>query len=707
MIRTLRRGAIATAIAWAATLLVSPARAQETDTTDAGVPPDTRETADAGPVSEPAPAPTPAPTPAPAPAPALAPAPETITVRGRKLEDTLVRDLSKYGTRVVTISAADVQTTDALDVAGALEKLAPGLYITPKNGPFDYVDVSLQGSRTQDVLWLLDGVRLDNRLYASTTPLDTFPAAIVDRLEIIEGPQALFFGTQALAGAVNIVTKSFSDQTDGAISLGVNTLGGRHADAYLRTSIASHRFVVYGSGDLSVGYPPFRDQDYQPSSTSRSRRYELLTLGAKYGFDIRPDLRVSAQYQHTDARLDYARPYLVATAYNDRDEHVAIAKIEYSPSRAFELLAKGYYHLWMSHFTEFDNVPGSPGMITQVDNNDFWGFRDFGANAVVKVVPTRWFEAFAGYDFQSYDGNDAVLVIEKKSEAVHALFLQLRSPDWMAPKLAAGVRYNVSSFGPDATVWDVSARYDLGGVFSVRGVVGTAFRLPTAEELFANDPNDERGDPKLRPERSFGATLSIGGKASWVGLPHLGWDVTGFYRDVTDLISASGFDDATNQSIFENVAGTVRVRGVTAAVMGSVGDDWSLDASYTYSSAEQTDGMQIDRTPRHLAKGRIDWHPRELPIGAAVFASYVGDMFQSFGDSDREKIAGHVVVDLTARGFLDRERRHRVQAGVSNVLGEAYATSYGKATSDADGTKYTYWNLGAPRTFSVGYRYQF
>jgi len=134
---------------------------------------------------------------------------ETIEVRGHKLEAIVPRELAHYGTRVETITAEQVENAGRPDVATSLETLAPQLYISPKNGPFDYVNISFQGSRTQDVLWLLDGVRLNNRLYGGTTPLDTFPASMVERVELMEGPQALFYGTQAVAGAINIVTKDF------------------------------------------------------------------------------------------------------------------------------------------------------------------------------------------------------------------------------------------------------------------------------------------------------------------------------------------------------------------------------------------------------------------------------------------------------------------------------------------------------------------
>ena len=111
-----------------------------------------------------------------------------------------------------TITAAQIQNGGYYDVAQALQALVPGLFLTPKAGPFDYVTASLQGSRTNEILWLVDGVRISNRLYNGTTPLDTIPAHMVERIEILEGGQGLFYGTQAVAGVINVVTKAFTEQ---------------------------------------------------------------------------------------------------------------------------------------------------------------------------------------------------------------------------------------------------------------------------------------------------------------------------------------------------------------------------------------------------------------------------------------------------------------------------------------------------------------
>src|SRR5690242_5814878 len=73
---------------------------------------------------------------------------DTVTVIGVKLEEELPQELSRTGVRVDTISSGELKNGGYPDVATALQSLAPGLYVSPKNGPFDYVDLSYQGSRT-------------------------------------------------------------------------------------------------------------------------------------------------------------------------------------------------------------------------------------------------------------------------------------------------------------------------------------------------------------------------------------------------------------------------------------------------------------------------------------------------------------------------------------------------------------------------------
>jgi vitamin B12 transporter len=123
-----------------------------------------------------------------------------------QLEETTPLKLARYGNRVEIITGEDLRLGGFNDLTQALQMRLPGLHLAPKNGAFDYVGCSLQGSRCQDILWLIDGVRINNPLYNSTTPLDTVPSHMVERIEVLYGGQGIFYGTQSVAGVVNVVS---------------------------------------------------------------------------------------------------------------------------------------------------------------------------------------------------------------------------------------------------------------------------------------------------------------------------------------------------------------------------------------------------------------------------------------------------------------------------------------------------------------------
>jgi outer membrane cobalamin receptor len=630
---------------------------------------------------------------------------EEIVVTGKRLEESLPGILSQQGIRVDTITAQQIANGGYVDIAQSLQFLAPGLYISPKNGPFDYIDASFQGSRTSDILWLVDGVRINNRLYAGTTPLDTLPSAMVDRIELMEGGQALFYGTEAAAGAIDIITKGFTDTPQGAVTLGGDTNDSGHFDGSFSDSFGRSQFVLYADADVSSGFRPFREQDFQPSSTSRDRAYTVYSVGGKYAYDVTDDLRASLFYQYDYSKLDDAVPEIVQQAFNDRNEHILSGKIDYTPSDDFQLFAKGYWHDWASHYTEYDNVVGSPGKLETSEDHGPWGYEDYGLNLMSKFKLGPSVDAIAGYDFQRYSGSDAVLVIRQTTQTVNAVFGQIATSDELLPngKISLGVRYNAPSVGQDATVGTLSGRYDLTSDLFVRGQIGTAFRLPTAEELFADDPFDERGNPNLKPEKSENLNASVGG---WFVGHHFKWEVIGFMRNVHNLIDYATFDAATDQAVFGNIPGLVRIRGGELDLAADF-TDFSADVNYTYSHSVQDNNLQIDRVPVHQVKSSIDYHPEDQPFGVTATLIYVGNEYRSGLWDGREKYGNYALVDLSGRVYLDEDRKQTITLRIENLFDKQYASSLGSAERDSDGSNYTYWNLGVPRTFSARYTYKF
>jgi outer membrane cobalamin receptor len=636
-----------------------------------------------------------------------------VLVTAKRLEQTLPQQLAQYGTRVNVISAQEVRNGSYVDVAQTLQALAPGLFILPKNGPFDYADISLLGSRTDDVLWLLDGVRLNNRLYSGTPPNDTLPSSLIDRVEVLEGGQALFYGTAAVAGAINIQTKSFSDTPQGSVTIAGDTNDSWHGDGVFSTAFGAHHIVLYASKDDTSGYQAFRDEDYQPSSTHRKRQYEVLSYGAKYGIDFTEAARLSASWFHTDADLDYALPYRVAKDLNSREEDIATLKFDYSFGPNADLYLKGYYHRWHTTYDTVYNDLGSPGDVIVLYDDAFWGYDDRGINALLRFSFNPGVDYFVGYDLQHYGGRDEVLVIEQNKETTQALFAQVRvSPEMLAnTHLAAGVRYNSPDEGEKATIWSLSGQYDFTPGFFARASLGTNFRLPTAEELFANDPQDERGNPDLKPEHSKSLNLSIGGKTSGSEIA-FHWELVGYAREITDLIDYATYDEDTQQDVFGNVPGTVKVRGVELAFGAEWTTGYSLEVSYAHNRSHLDGGNQLARIPEALAKASFDYHPAASHFGATVAINYTGDVAANVG-SDLVGYGGYTVVDVSGRYFVDEAHRHQFNLSLQNAFDQEYGRP-GRGCRDVptDGPydcsdPYTFVNLGLPRTLRASYTYAF
>ena len=198
---------------------------------------------------------------------------ETLVVAAPKLEEELPQEIERVGVRVQTLTSAQIENGGYDDVGQALQALVPGLFISPRAGAFDYVAVSLQGSRLNEILWLVDGIRISNRLYNGTTPLDTLPAHMIERIEVIEGGQGLFYGTQAVSGVINVVTKAFSEDRNGRVQVGFDNNDGKHVNVFARDTVgAGHRFVLYGSSDRADGYQAFPAAEIQPSTNRPSPR---------------------------------------------------------------------------------------------------------------------------------------------------------------------------------------------------------------------------------------------------------------------------------------------------------------------------------------------------------------------------------------------------------------------------------------------------
>ena len=610
-------------------------------------------------------------------------------VSAPSVESTTVAEMARFGSKVEIIDRAQIERAgpDA-DITRVLQMSVPGLYVAPKNGPFDYANYSLLGGRNDDTLILLDGVRLNNRLYGGLY-LDTLPANAIERIEVLKGGQSLLFGTQAVAGVINIVTRSAQTrETSGEVNMGLDSFMGRSGDARAE-QIVSNGFgdlglLAYVSHNVSDGYQPFRSSDMRSTATDRKRGYEVSTFGAKATQAFGDDSRLELFYQYSDANLDFARPTDNRNTRNDRVQQIATATFEQQVNQDLSYFLKGHVNDWDTRYTRVYNLEG--GGTRVLNHNDYWGFTDWGLQAEGKAELPGGHVLVFGSDNQWFKGQDDVMVIDNQQAEAHALYTQLRPviaalPDWHP---SIGVRQEHLSGGENATVGMLTSLYDLTEHWALRGQFGSAYKLPNAEQLFVNE-DDEKGNRNLKPEKSRNAELGIDYKGLLAG-HDFNASVTLFKRKITDLITQDGMQWVNGQ-------GQIQMRGFEADAKLALNDQWSVQADMTRNLTESRAGVTINDIPSFFARSRIGFESQNRLWGAGAAIRYIHDVISS-----KQVEYGHyAVVDADAYRYLDTARQHRVSLLVENLLDRDYVTS---RANNVD-------NLGRPFTSEVRYTYRF
>ncbi len=630
---------------------------------------------------------------------------DEIVVLEKRIEETIPLDLSRFGSRLEVITIEEIQKQGYTDIGQSLQRLIPGLFIAPKNGPFDYFSGSLQGSRSQDILWLIDGVRIANRLYNTTMPLDTVPVNMVERIEVLKGGQGIFYGTQSVSGVINIVTRSFSKQTGGQVQVNVHSNDGFGAGGYVRGAAGKHEYVLYASKDEADGFQPFSDEHYQPSSNDRDRSYDVVNIGLKYGYDFSERSRISALYQRTENTVDFARPQRTITAFNERSEDIFTLKWDYLNSDESGYFVKGYFHKWDSYFTRFDNDLANPGEVIVIDDKSFWGYEDYGLNAMGRFTVTEKIQMVLGFDHQSYSGRDDVLLIADRTESVNAAYVQFRSTEKWLPNtnLAAGLRYNKPSEATGMPLWNLSGKHQFNDRYFIRGNVGTAFRLPDAWQLFGNDPCCTQGNPKLEGEESLNINLAVGADYAGVGNGFT-WELIGFHRTIDNLIGSEN-------GVRVNTANQVTIAGAEGILTYAANNDWSTTLDLTLTDAEATaSDQQVPDIPRFAVKWLLAFQPADANFGGNASLLYIADVYSDVGgffpDGSFIEHGNYSVADVSGYYEFGSNRNHRIVLRIENLFDKGYATSVRRGQADT-GETYLYDNLGVPRTLHLGYSYNF
>lgn len=536
------------------------------------------------------------------------------------------------------VTAEEIEAKQAETVREVL-RTVPGVTLGQSGGLGTTTSTFLRGSNSNHTLFLIDGVPVNSPTNGQFDLAD-LPTDNVERIEIVRGPQSTLYGSAAMGGVVNIITRTGR----GAPTHRVRLEAGKHST--FRETVSS---AGGGEGwDYAVAGSRLDSQGELAHDA-----YESTTLSGKVGLRPTPTTRLEFFSRFLDADKDL--PPVAGRSF-DPDQNFQREFTQAGATFTHAVTPEWDYRLTLARVieeTRFTNPPSGPS-VTETDVDD--------AEFVTSFRPLPSLVLTAGGQWKG-EGADTATTHPTVTDKAGYAQAQLTLLDRLTLLGSARVDDH-SMFGTHGT-GQVSGVYQFKGTgTALRGGYGTAFRAPTLNDLFFPGFSN----PNLQPERS--RTWEIGGEQKLLGSVATA-SVTYFYTRFTDLIQ---FDFVT--SMPQNI-GSARSKGVEAAVEVRPTDGLTLKGTYTFTEPINLEtGQPLLRRPKHVGSataiyqfwGRYSVAATALLVGKRPDVDPVTFATVTNG--------GYAKVDLAASAVLAEAwgplSTLRLTAKVENLLDERY-----------------------------------
>jgi outer membrane receptor for ferrienterochelin and colicins len=600
---------------------------------------------------------------------------QTVVVTGTRSEKTI--DDTPVRTEVVT--RAEIVRTNARTLKEALENV-PGLQIDPVHGKSGF-EVSLQGLTGDQVLVLVDGLPITAST-GSTMDLSQYLLTDVDRIEIVKGAASAQYGSSAMGGVINVITRRIPSGLAAAATVDAGSRGDENVSGG-----DAHPAVRHGQARVEGGTPALRwrlagdlldDEGFAKPPDAWARQGDAQRRGQFAGrLDWQPApegefwLGGSRYREDDEQRYDYfVPPNHVAQRRTEVDTRDRIdAGGQWSWANGLRAQLKGVDERYDSVSDEYSDQ----ALVTTRN----------AAQRMDHVSAQVDLPAWAGQSWQvgadghherlAQDNNGATELaggrVARTNNELYALDDIALGKAW---ELVAGLRWqDDSDFGTHAAP-KLALRGTLlaGGDWSaaVRASAGQGYRVPNLTErhyLFDHSALGYKviGNPDLQPESSN--SFQLGGTLAWRRRMTL--EVNAYFNRVKDLIQTDLADATIVNGIaiytYRNVS-QARTAGIETALKWSATASLDLSAAYTFDrTRDLSTGTDLTQRPRHMGRVGIDWDVVEgtqLTLRGRAQGSSLAD------SATRARSPGWATLDLK----LGRKLAHGFTAfaGVDNVF---------------------------------------
>ena len=583
---------------------------------------------------------------------------EEIVVTATRMPQALNKSIAD----TTVLNEQDIKNSGAPDVVTLLRSVA-GIEIAQSGGMGATASIFMRGTNSNQVLVLLDGVRIDSATLG-TTALEHIMLDSIGRIEIVRGNVSSLYGSEAIGGVIQLFTKQGHGAPAFNASVGVGNEGTQKMSAGFSGAVNETSFSV-NAGRVKTDGVSAINPLLMPNANPNKNGYDNNTLDAQIKQTINADHALTASVYSTRGNISFDNAYGLPTDTNNMLE--SIDKLSLASDDQIN-------DLWHSQLR----------MSQGIDNS-----LDYTNGAQVSRYQTTSNQVAWQNNFKVAEGQQLSMSVENLNQAVTSstLFSQTSRNvnsflggyvgEYGAQQVQLNMRQDrYSDFGI-ANTGLLGYGLSFANNWRATASVSNAFKAPTFDDMYWPLAFGYQGNPNLKPERSVNREAGLHYAAN-------GQRVDAIYFDnrINDLIELNAaYTTVTNIS-------QARITGQELNYSGEFGDT-HLKASATFQDPrDAVTGQLLPRRAKEFGNLGVSHDFNALNLGAEV--RYSGARQDVDINGNTVSLSAYQLLNLTARYQIDKHLN--LLGSVENLFNRNYSEVYGYNTPG--------------RTLFVGLNYQ-
>lgn len=621
---------------------------------------------------------------------------DNVVVTGQFRPQTI--DKSIY--RINVIDSRQIQLKAANNI-GDLLKNDLSFQYHPEGVLGDFLRI--RGLSGENIKILIDGIPVTGRV-ADRIDLGQLNLLNVDHIEIVEGPMSVLYGSNALAGAINIITmantanqKSYSATANAYYE----NVGAYCFNASLTKKVGNNSFSVNGARNFYSGWSEFdtaRVKIWKPKLQYLGGgwyQYNRNQLRLTYSSDfLNEELRDLGAVSIRGKAIDN---YYFTRRWNNR----ANFSNRLGKDLVLNILAGHSYYSVKKIIYDNDLVDLAK---TETDRNTTT-FNQLTSRGSISNSPGKKFEFQTGYDYSYEEGKgEKINGIKDITEA--AGFFNLIFNPFHVLSIQPGIRAIYNSKYNAPLVYAINLKYSPAG-FTFRGSYAKGFKAPSLKQLYLNfiDSNHEiHGNEGLLPEIANNFSISADYKNQY-GVHSVDLGVSLFYNSSTDAIQLAVDTLRAGWGSYFNVKNSkYRTKGIESKLTYRYMQQLTWQVGYSLIGRSRIDRTNIFEFSGDIASSLI-YHNPKYNFELSAYYKYTDDYLDFTGNFNsnmqlngvaQRQIDPYHSLDITLSKPVFKNR-FTISGGIKNVFDVTLVNSSG--TLNYHGGNSTSTAIGYGRTY--------